>query len=173
VDTNEKYIKMCREAKEIQKLWNKEIGDTCAVIWKEDGNTGGLQGCILQQEPIYGISFRVGEWWVYNGKIDCEHLRKKLKEIPDFVDVIWLPRQDQLQEIRMRNDTEKYVPQSLEDLHLEFHSWCYKPEEVSKEQPIKHYSSMEQLWLAFCQKKLYNKIWNDEKECWEEIDEKK
>ena len=29
-----------------------------------------------------------------------------------------------------------------------------------------HFPTMEQLWLAFCQKELYNKVWDNEKEDW-------
>ncbi|MHA1343585.1 MAG: HNH endonuclease signature motif containing protein [Promethearchaeota archaeon] len=66
-------------------------------------------------------------------------------------------RQDQLQEM---------FDLSIPTLMVDFYKF------VMGEARLK-FSTFEQLWLAFCQKKLYNKIWNDEKECWEEIDEKK
>ena len=48
----------------------------------------------------------------------------------------------------------------------EFVEWIsnfkYKEDEI----PDEIFDSMEQLWLAFCQKRLHNKVWDDEKEVW-------
>ncbi|QIB90992.1 hypothetical protein [Methanosarcina mazei] len=63
MDTSEKYIRMCREAKEIQYLWNFENGDY--VFDSSDG------------EIII--------WFGYPPK--------------ELLEVVWLPKQDQYQEI--------------------------------------------------------------------------
>jgi len=112
MDTSETYIKMCREAREIQESWECEIGD-----------------------------------WYINRTICvvCDH--------DPTDDSIWLPRQDQLQEmVGVKKLTWGWIP---------FLRFC-----VTGDWTINKYSllfeSMEQLWLAFVMKEKYNKTWNGE-----------
>jgi hypothetical protein len=95
-------------------------------------------------------------------------MSKKFKII-DFTDIIidkvWLPRQDQLQEMVEGNIAEK------------FHKFCqfvYPPIIPSEESVVEFinvftntFSSFEQLWLAFIMKDKHNKFWNSEKEEWQ------
>ncbi len=67
--------------------------------------------------------------------------------------IVWLPRQDQLQEM-----VESTCPV---DLLTRFQRWVAFDEEDSPD------DSMEQLWLAFVMKEKHNKIWNGE--VWDEI----
>ncbi|MCJ7669584.1 MAG: hypothetical protein MUO61_03590 [Dehalococcoidia bacterium] len=62
--------------------------------------------------------------------------------------LVWLPRQDQLQEIY--GDYPKCVEAIYmsEEACIPF-NWC-------------DFSSMEQLWLAYVMKDKYNKVWNGE-----------
>jgi len=62
---------------------------------------------------------------------------------PPYKSLIWLPRQDQLQEIL---EGEYYF------YFNRFHNFC--------SQNYAKYLSFEQLWLAFVMKEKYNKIWN-------------
>jgi len=63
---------------------------------------------------------------------------------------IWLPRQDQLQEMV----TDKgYFRFSLIEL---FYRFCMNTLNILR------FTSMEQLWLAFVMKTKYNKIWDGE-----------
>ncbi len=70
-------------------------------------------------------------------------------------DFIWLPRQDQLQEMIHR----ACLPHVLLD---EFLSWekQYQDNIVEQKGKVWIASSMEQLWLAFVMKEKYNKIWD-------------
>ena len=105
MDTLKEYTKMCHKAREIQALWGKDIGDICSVIWKEGSSTGGLEGCILQDEPVYGLEYSEGRWQYYNGKMGDTHLKRELTDDENFEEVIWLPRQDQLQKMVCEHHT--------------------------------------------------------------------
>ncbi len=77
---------------------------------------------------------------------------------------IWLPRQDQLQEM------VEYS--SLWSLNHRFSSWLYDTETFEHtlgdwiDMHVRHchqgFTSMEQLWLAFVQKENHNKLWDGE-----------
>lgn len=82
--------------------------------------------------------------------------------------IVWLPRQDQLQEM-----VEKYLDEkvSKEEIsagdigHVIFHFiiWLNKQKGYQKLCKIlKDWPSMEQLWLAFVMKEKFGKIWNGE-----------
>lgn len=147
MDTSEKYILKCGEAKEIQKLWKPLAGDFVTCDNPED-----------RRVVI-----------ITTGEID-------LKKNPDFLDVIfpfsygnnsdykrkdkmiWIPRQDQLQELIKRSDMTKALHQIYEAAEF---LWFKNKS-----------GTMEQLWLAFIMKEKYNKIWNDVKEIWGEGENK-
>ena len=63
----------------------------------------------------------------------------------------WLPRQDQLQEMVLKNNTKVYSLGQFTKWVLE--DICCNNMEANK-------WSMEQLWLAFVMKEKYNKVWN-------------
>ncbi len=77
---------------------------------------------------------------------------QNIKECPEYYrDCIWLPRQDQLQEMCK----DKLYPMHLiRDFYLFL--WNGKGT-VPHSDP-----TMEQLWLAFVMKEKYNKTWNGE-----------
>jgi len=120
MDVSKEYVKMCKEAKEIQKGWKHRAGDFC---------------CPGFDNIIWIVGFNVGF-----DKLDRGNL-------------IWLPRQDQLQEMVNENN--------LTALLQDFISW------LSKECNLPmHNTSMEQLWLVFVMLDN-NKSW-DGKE-WQEV----
>jgi hypothetical protein len=73
---------------------------------------------------------------------------------------IWLPRQDQLQEMVGQLDTETWVLKKIYD-------WAYKYDghykDICYTQYTRQFRSMEQLWLAFVMKEKFNKTWDGEK----------
>lgn len=72
---------------------------------------------------------------------------------------IWLPRQDQLQEMIITSPDNCWF--KLDS----FETWkAKKIWPTSKSIP----QSMEQLWLAFVMHEKYSKKWDDSAECWEE-----
>jgi len=77
---------------------------------------------------------------------------------------VWLPRQDELQE--MVSKTKNYSAWML-DLERDFHKFAREETTTRKiygikvtALPINEAESMEQLWLAFVMKEKYNKTWN-------------
>lgn len=73
--------------------------------------------------------------------------------VDSIEECIWLPRQDQLQEM---------IGVGLDSFYMLWHEYevfasCITPEWAD------NLDSMEQLWLAFVMKEKYNKVWvNDE-----------
>ena len=129
MDTSKEYIEMCEKAVEIQKSWKHTAGD-------------------------YFIYYN-GEWVLINKDTKKKKWKKETGYyIFGMVGLIegnlniWLPRQDQLQE--MVNE-----PQFL--LGEKFHRFVYIKYGVY----CANFNSFEQLWLAFVMKEKYNKTWNN------------
>lgn len=62
--------------------------------------------------------------------------------------LVWLPRQDQLQEMLLNEEIDTIC------LALNFYDWVKAGLWANAEY------SMEQLWLAFVMKEKHNKVWN-------------
>lgn len=132
MDASKEYILMCEKAEEIQKKWDWD-SDFCCLYNRID------KKCYCNVQL-----------YVYCGK------EKKNLEVDREI-YVWLPRQDQLQEI-LGMINYKHV----KGIILDFAYWCPT---VTEE-----FRTHEQLWLAFVMYKKYNKIWNSAKghECWAE-----
>lgn len=127
------FNRMCLEAKEIQKLWDRQlIGDIVSVA--------GTIGVIIQQETpeiTIDVPFRV-------------ITTSKNK-------VIWLPRQDQLQNIVQGKRYYRVLER--------FYQWYIL--KIVETSLLEKFKSLEQLWLAFVMKEKFNKKWDGEK--WEQV----
>jgi hypothetical protein len=123
MDKSSHYIKMCESAKVVQKLWQPEFGDF--FISRSLGLTSPCQ-------PIMS---------------DLEKKVSYLKTIK----AVWLPRQDQLQEMVI----EKYA--TPWDLALAF-SNVLMGDNASY---FDNFASMEKLWLAFIMLEKYKKKWKE------------
>lgn len=110
MDTSETYIKQCKKAWEIQKLY-------------PTGNYKTPNLCFYNGEFLLMTNLKPG---------------------------VWLPYQDQLQ---------KMLKLELYQTYSAFDRWLLK-ELYEKKSDL--YASMEQLWLAFVQKELHNKVWDGE-----------
>ena len=119
MDCGKDYILMCQKAEEIQ---GKTLSDDdyCIVTDGKQELYRGLLG--LHKEPF-------------------------LSPVP--VKCIWLPRQDQLQEM--------IESPAIEWLLDKFWYWARQEHNISPT-----LNSMEQLWLAFVQKELHQKVWDGE-----------
>ncbi len=141
MDTSKEYVKMCEKAVEIQEAWKPKCGDwfMCECTFWCIGNA--FQPSTLPGgEPIpVEITGKEYGW----GCIE---------------DKIWLPRQDQLQEMLSEIQKEKPIirdnPIWLAGALIEWVA-C-DPAYANKG------ASMEQLWLAFVMKEKYDKIWDGE-----------
>jgi len=87
-------------------------------------------------------------------------------KIDDFVSLdditnklIWLPRQDQLQEILIPFE----LPENCESLGTDYHNLAYHFGQwvLNKWGVAICYKTMEQLWLGFVMWKKYKKVWNN------------
>ncbi|MFA4918473.1 MAG: hypothetical protein WC581_04390 [Thermodesulfovibrionales bacterium] len=123
MDKSSAYIKMCESAKVMQKKWKPEFGDFFVSM-----SLGLTSPC----QPIMS---------------DLEKKVSYLKTIK----AVWLPRQDQLQEIIIENYAMPW------DLAIAF-SNVLMGENASYFEKI---DSMEKLWLAFIMLEKYKKKWND------------
>ena len=179
MDKTETYIKMC-DCPEIQGLFLEKLKtmdweyNHISVIWGRKG-IGGLVGTMLIREPIYGLSWEVGNYHIYNGKIRGEHCKHLLSSEDPKARVIWLPRQDQLQEMIEFDSLEKYWVKRgihLTNWHIvesrlnRFYDFtmiglCRDTERLSEY--CVQFTSMEQLWLAFVMKEKHSKVWDGEK----------
>lgn len=131
MDTSKEYITMCEKAEEIQGIeLNIDMGDYFCS--KEDKKIEILD------EPYNNTKFP-----------------------EDFIEnLIWLPRQDQLQEMVIGNGNK--FKNHIHALNF-FIDFQYDEEfDEKKEDYIIKYASMEQLWFAFVMKEKYNKVWGGE-----------
>ena len=129
MDTTSEYVKMCQEAKEIQALWPLEDGDFYIP------KPSSLQGAVLAFCALCNIKDSFGN--VFIGE-------------QNKGDYIWLPRQDQLQEL-------------VKERGLQSLTWnIYQFTESVSGGGFTIEGSMEQLWLAFVMEEKFGKIWDGE-----------
>jgi hypothetical protein len=123
MDKSSHYITMCESAKVIQKQWKPEFGDFFVSM------SLGLTS------PCQTIA---------------SDLEKKVSYLKT-IKAVWLPRQDQLQEIVI----EKYA--TSWDLAIAF-SNVLMSDNASY---FDNFDSMEKLWFAFIMFEIYKKKWKD------------
>lgn len=134
MDTSRVYIKMCQAAEELQKLWKPAAGDMYYKI--------GMGKYVNRISMISHMS-----------NYQCTGKRAIH---------IWLPRQDQLQALLLREarDNPKVLMMMLLNDVLK----------VDKEVlTLADFTSFEQLWLSFVMKNKFNKVWKDTK--WEDAEQ--
>ncbi len=93
-------------------------------------------------------------WYEDSGiELLCDeiHIFVDVVDLPEDAVIIWLPRQDQLQEM-VRPQINKNYGESISYLHRQFTEW------LKGENP--EFETYEQLWLAFVMQRLHGKKWN-------------
>lgn len=141
MDCSKDYILMCEKATEIQALRRRLHGAKCNL----DKIGHGL-GC---EDVFFFPDWRGEDFYNdYLGSKDTGLLS------------IFLPRQDQLQEM-IKLPTWKLI--------YEFILWFSALMEVEAE-PIWKQNSMEQLWLSFVMEKVYGKRWEGHE--WKKVEYK-
>jgi len=135
MDTSEVYIKMCEKATEIQKKWKPKGADFMF-------NTAVEECCFIRVERTQDRRYK-------DYYMDYNEDR-----------FLWLPRQDQLQEMVKDWDT----PSSMFITGVPGLFWSdetgYSKEDDKLFDYYSEFNSFEQLWLAFVMKEKYNKVWN-------------
>jgi hypothetical protein len=153
MDVSTEYIKMCEKATEIQKSHSEyKSGDwfspTCNI-----GSTDQWSNSVWIPSDSAEIA-KVRECYCTGdfrdlcaeGLADFQsHLREE-----DIALLIWLPRQDQLQEMVRK------------DLGLQSICWLAYEYSTGRCAGITISGTMEQLWLGIVMSENYNKVWNGE-----------
>lgn len=149
MDITETYLKMCEKAVEIQNIKHKE--------------------------DKYHSYFKHGDliYWNNNFKI-CTEDYNVFFNITDKV--VWLPRQDQLQDMVWNkycidNSRQSYSGHERTEalvrwINDAFHNWNFNADKPHEHSYKLNCDSMEQLWLSFVQDVLYQKVWDSTKEGW-------
>lgn len=130
MDTTKEYIKMCEKAVEVQGV-KGEYTDDSSIEYHACKKH--LRVLPLDQEGCYF----------------CPECRS-------FPDVLWLPRQDQLQEMCF----DGYVV-NAGNVKI-FADWCFEVADPDGIYPKMLRWSIEACWLAFVMHEKYNKIWDGE-----------
>jgi len=133
MDTSIEYIEMCQKAEEIQVMRIKQ-GDYI------DGDCVSFDGVCCSHIGSTGI--------VINEKYILEVEKEDVGEFNEYKPhPIWLPRQDQLQEIFFEDEGISSVYSFMTQLYGDF---CNK---------FTKFDSMEKLIISFVMLKVYNKKW--------------
>lgn len=151
MDTSKTYIKMCNHPK-IQEQWKPNEWDR--VIDYHDfyspkgrSKKGYLWAILPKRIADSGI---YGPYLDENKKIEDDRYHKML---------LWLPYQDQIQEmLGIKGLCQNWI------FFLRFYidtNW------VITNYGLK-FKTQEQIWLAFLMWEKFGKIWNHKKECWED-----
>ena len=138
MDTSEQYIKMCGEAKEVQREWRVSVGDFCCFT-ERNHNNSYREPCVVDEvEIVQGItSFSlaglknhyVAAWFYTQNNV-------------------WLPRQDQLQEV------------VLSHYGINHPRWAIQALIDGLGDEIDKFSSHEQVWLGFVMHERFLKTWD-------------
>ncbi len=145
MDTSEEFIDMCRKATKIQGGWHPCCGDW---FLEYDDPTS-------IDDPAHGF---YGEWRLRIIGSDDDQNLSLIQQSPSKK--VFLPRQDQLQEM-VREDNAIWL---LIDLS------CDVNHEMSRYiEYYEQFASMEQLWLAFVMRKMFSKLWDGKK--WQKGDQ--
>jgi len=123
MDKSTPYVRMCESANVIQKKWKPEFGDFFVSM---------SLGLTSQCEPITS---------------DLEKKASYLKTIK----AVWIPRQDQVQEIIIGNYATSW------DLAIAFSNGLMG-EHASY---FETFDSMEKLWFAFVMLEKYKRKWKE------------
>ena len=152
MDFSKKYILMCERAKEIQSvrsigLQNGDFGYSNRINYFE----------FLQKETVDEDSIIL---------IKCN------KDVCESITINytwWLPRQDQLQEILIKDNSDFDDRYDLfpKKIGIKLSEWvsCW----TLSDEYMQQFDSMEQLWLAEIMRSKYNKQWSEEQKDWIKI----
>lgn len=156
---DEQYVKMCKEAKEIQESWKPKPGDyvynpypsihadsQIDILIKafKEGGEFKFKRILLKEDSSYlGVT-----------TVETElPIKKRFK---------WLPTQKDLQEIYSIKNGEHDYRGSLEAMLEDFFLFVDSPDT-----DIPFNGSMDKMWLEFVMDYWYGKEWNQETEKWE------
>lgn len=133
MDKSPQYINMCKTSKEIQSLWEPKAGDFYS----------DTKGSVLCISPDFMKSGTIRRGF---GIIQGE-------KVTTIAPVVWLPRLDQLMEAAQTGRC------CFRDTSFQFYEWVKLPYGAERTPADKHFSSLEQVWLAFIMQTRFAKTW--------------
>ena len=128
MDTSKTYIKMC-DCEEIQELPNRNLINPLDWWWCHEHNL-------------------LATW---NGELEDVYCFQDWDNFHNENNFIWLPCQDQLQEMVVYKAYKEGLYQK---------AYLFSEYVLNNINIQKLYCSMEQLWLAFVMREKYNKTWD-------------
>lgn len=137
---------MCEKAEEIQEYYR-------TIITMEEINVGDFYHDNDTKENTGGFSFEIASEDNEYGQPICHK------------NIIWLPRQDQLQEILIGEDAN--YDNRRDDMFMDFYTFWIK---ISGRENFNYCDKYERYWLAFIMDREYNKEWNNDLKEWKLID---
>jgi len=149
MDTSETYIKMCEKAVEIQE-GHIQLGDYFAIIGSDEGDLDGVNlfhdgKCVKRVVEPYDSLDVQDAILAFGGKY------------------IWLPRQDQLQEMVTGKGVLSGDWLDVLDHFVMDEGGLFDFFDAHRiDETYNYVKSMEQLWLAFVMKEKYKKVWDGE-----------
>jgi len=157
MDKTKEYINQCTGAYEIRNRWEPAEGD-----WFFDGkivkclgsDCWGLSKILNNSCRIYDTTgIREVRMFKLDDAAEAETVRTIALRTSILYNPIWLPTQDQLQQMIDIYEDIQYGVLLLDTFYRWSHSY-FKPIPFGDNS-----MSWEQLWLAFIMKVKYNKIW--------------
>lgn len=161
MDISPKYIQMCEQAKELQSAWTPKVGD---YVWKKYTVFGEeidkeIWGDKLSE--IILLTFKSSAVGYFHATDESGHSRtvtfnsqeEMYKEI-----CVWIPRQDQLQEIISAGLKSPLLVNMIRGLY----NWY----DEGKQRYLGTSVSMEQLLLVYVMECKYDKFWSNENQKW-------
>lgn len=114
-------------------------------------------------EEIQELAPKMEPWFSYNNvTVDSRGEFNAFPQNWPEDSFIWLPRQDELQEMLGDKWSVPWLPRNIWD----FYRTQFYPHSVYEREGLYPSTwepdSMEQLWLAFVMKEKYGKVWNGE-----------
>ena len=145
MDTSETYIKMCEKAEEIQKARPQRYSIEADLFqvknYYKDCLTCEKEDVTWEYCPICG-----------NKTTRREELKVVAGNFGPLAKAVWLPRQDQLQE----------MVGGFEAGFIDWYAWLRNIYPETKSPFVRLFTSFEQLWLAFVMKEKHGKVWSGE-----------
>lgn len=144
MDKSQEYINMCKEAKEVQASWKPQAWD---YIYRDELPDYWLAAYI--ENKVYVLSGYETDGDCYGPSL--AYFDDEERELSNF-----LPRQDQLQDLYMKDCVYAECGNKTHCLIDEFQQFCLDqcPGQTSQMQ------SVEQLWLSFVMYMKYQKLWD-------------
>lgn len=147
MDVSKKYVEMCEKATEIQELWQYDDGDFYLHRFT-DNNTDDKSKDLIGKDINMTLCISCNVKDSYGDQYISEYNPKG--------ENIWLPRQDQLQDIVFEGETfGSHTPTAMFKLLSDYLHRIKNPDC----EYWHNFESMEQLWLSFVMKEKYSKTW--------------